>query len=121
MHRPAEASGKRIVLACDGTWNTPDQRDRIPNLPANLMLCAGVAYHHGSSTDWCVATESTLANAVGAPRIAYSYGTHAHGRPNHYGHPNRTNYQKCHPDWDAKAQTTEDARFNNQASVDLDW
>ena len=28
MNRPAETSGKRIVLACDGTWNTPDQRDK---------------------------------------------------------------------------------------------
>jgi uncharacterized protein (DUF2235 family) len=28
MNRPAEPASKRIVLACDGTWNTPDQRDK---------------------------------------------------------------------------------------------
>ncbi|HTV87147.1 MAG TPA: DUF2235 domain-containing protein [Dyella sp.] len=28
MNRPAEDAAKRIVLACDGTWNTPDQRDK---------------------------------------------------------------------------------------------
>lgn len=28
MNLSAETSVKRIVLACDGTWNTPDQRDK---------------------------------------------------------------------------------------------
>lgn len=95
--------------------------DRIPSLPANLSLCAIVAYHHGASTDWRTATEATLAKAVTSPHMAYSYGTHAYGKPNHYTHPNRSNYQKCIPNWDAKAITTEDARFNGKESGDLDW
>jgi len=28
MNLPAETPMRRIVLACDGTWNTPDQRDK---------------------------------------------------------------------------------------------
>lgn len=95
--------------------------DRIPNLPANLSLCAIVAYHHGASTDWRAATEQELKNAHSSHAMAYSYGTHAFGQPNHYSHPNRMNYQNCSPDWDKGAKTTEDARAQGRESEDLNW
>ncbi|GGA40172.1 hypothetical protein [Dyella nitratireducens] len=95
--------------------------DRIPNLPAKLSLRAIVAYHHGASTDWCAATEQTLANAYSPYVMAYSYGTHSPGKKNHYGHPNRSNYQSCHPNWDIGAIITEDIRAKGLNSSDLDW
>jgi len=95
--------------------------DRIPSLPANLSLRVIVAYHHGASTDWCVATEQRLAHAGTLHDMAYSYGTYARGQPNHYGHPNRSNYQACTPDWDAVAITTEDVRARKRDWADLNW
>lgn len=95
--------------------------DRIPSLPGNLSLCAVVAYHHGASTDWCVKTEQALAKACSPHNMAYSYGTHAYGQPNHYSHPNRSNYQNCNPNWDQGAKTTEEARANGRESEDLNW
>jgi hypothetical protein len=95
--------------------------DRIPSLPANLSLCAIVAYHHGASTDWCPATKTALFTSNMLYSMAYSYGTHAQGKPNHYGHPTRSNYQACTPDWDATAMTTEDIRAGGKEYGDLDW
>jgi hypothetical protein len=95
--------------------------DRIPNLPANLSLCAIVAYHHGASTDWRKATEQVLAKAHSSYSMVYSYGTHLSGKPNHYGHPNRSNYQGCTPNWDGKAETTDDIRAKKLDWVDLSW
>ena len=95
--------------------------DRIPSLPANLSLRAIVAYHHGASTDWCAGTEQALANACKSHDMVYSYGTHSPGYVNHYGHPHRSNYRGCTPDWDANAATTEDVRAQKREWVDLDW
>ena len=95
--------------------------DRIPSLPSMLSLCAIVAYHHGASTDWSTRTEQELAKAHSSHHMAYSYGTHAYGQANHYGHPQRSNYRSCHPDWDQGARTTEEARAKGRESEDLDW
>ena len=28
---------KRLILCCDGTWNTPDERDRGVPVPTNVV------------------------------------------------------------------------------------
>ncbi|HTV87149.1 MAG TPA: hypothetical protein VME63_17250 [Dyella sp.] len=95
--------------------------DRIPNLPANLSLCAITAYHHGASTDWRTATETTLTNAVASTHMVYSYGTHPPGTTNHYGHPNRANYQIPKHNWDTQATTTDEVRSAGNQSTDVNW
>jgi hypothetical protein len=113
--RPTDQAATHMLLPGDCAF------DRIPNLPANFSLCAIVAYHHGSSTDWCTATEQVLAQAHTSRSMVYSYGTYLYGHPNHYGHPNRLNYQHCYPDWDHGAKTTEDARALGSEWEDLSW
>ena len=57
--------GKRLVICCDGTWNTPDQMDRGQIRPSNVVKMARsvvstgaegvtqiVFYDRGVGTDW---------------------------------------------------------------------
>ena len=58
-------AGKRLVICCDGTWNTPDQMDRGQVRPSNAVRMArsivatdavGITqiafYDRGVGTDW---------------------------------------------------------------------
>ncbi len=39
---------KRIVICCDGTWNTPDQKDRGVMRPTNVVKMAHIVLARGS-------------------------------------------------------------------------
>jgi uncharacterized protein (DUF2235 family) len=74
---PVKPMGKRLVVCCDGTWNTPDERSEGVRAPTNVSKIAlGVADHDGDATPQLVHYQ----RGVGTRRLerftggAFGYG-----------------------------------------------
>lgn len=88
--------------------------DLIPNASSDPVFSL-VAYHHGSATHWRAATSKAINNPAKGYRMVYSFGK------NTYGHPSRSNYSNCTPDWDAQSVSTGDVRRRGDEFEDIDW
>lgn len=92
--------------------------DLIPHRPRS-PLRGIVAYHHGSGVHWNLRTMMAIARKHVAFRMVYSFGAAYGNTTNAYGHPDRGNYEGGTRSWDSRSRSTEEARADGEAFVNL--
>jgi hypothetical protein len=92
--------------------------DLIPRRP-DSPLRGLVAYHHGSGVHWNFGTMMAIARKHVAFRMVYSFGAAYGKETNAYGHPCRGNYKSGTRSWNSRSRSTEEARGDGDAFVDL--
>jgi len=61
---------KRIAICCDGTWNTPDRKDRGKFRPSNVVKMArAIAPRDGKGTDQVVFYDQGVGTGFGLDRL----------------------------------------------------